>query len=62
MTEFMQKKTHSKNTAMLIYNSNFAVCPITTHLPLKLVVKKISKKIISQKIELIDKFYIEHLN
>ena len=39
MTEFMQKKTHSKNTAMLIYNSNFAVCPITTHTPVKNIVK-----------------------
>ena len=57
MTEFMQKKTHSKNTAMLIYNSNFAVCPITTHTPVKNIVKSLSKDKIVNKVLLIDKFY-----
>ena len=42
---------------MLIYNKNLSVCPITTHLPLKLVVKKINKKIIYEKIFLINEFY-----
>ena len=42
---------------MLIYSKKLAVCPITTHLPLKLVTKKINKKIISNKISLINDFY-----
>ena len=47
---------------MLIYNKKLSVCPITTHLPLKLVAKKINKKIISDKVYLIDKFYKENFN
>ena len=42
---------------MLIYNKKLSVCPITTHLPLKQVAKKISKKIIKDKIILINNFY-----
>ncbi len=42
---------------MLIYNKELSVCPITTHLPLKLVTKKINKKIIFDKIKLINSFY-----
>ena len=42
---------------MLIYNKELSVCPITTHLPLKLVSKNINKKNIINKIELITKFY-----
>jgi 4-hydroxythreonine-4-phosphate dehydrogenase len=34
---------------MLIYNKELSVCPITTHLPLKLVSKKITKKLIKEK-------------
>ncbi|MDC0442178.1 4-hydroxythreonine-4-phosphate dehydrogenase PdxA, partial [Candidatus Pelagibacter sp.] len=52
----------AKNTAMLIYNKKLSVCPITTHLPLKLVAKTINKKIISDKVYLIDKFYKENFN
>ena len=42
---------------MLIYNKKLSVAPITTHLPLKSVSKKISKEIILQKIKIINKFY-----
>ncbi len=42
---------------MLIYNNNLSVCPITTHLPLKMVSKKITRKIIYEKINLINNFY-----
>ena len=42
---------------MLIYNKDLSVCPITTHLPLKSVAKKITKKIIKEKIILIDSFF-----
>ena len=47
---------------MLIYNKNLSVCPITTHLPLKLVAKRINKKIISDKISLINDFYKKNFN
>jgi 4-hydroxythreonine-4-phosphate dehydrogenase len=47
---------------MLIYNKDLSVCPITTHLPLKLVTKKISKKIITEKVSLISSFYKKKFN
>ena len=57
ITEFISQKFLAKNTCMLIFNKKLSVCPITTHLPLKLVTKKINKKIISNKISLINDFY-----
>ena len=42
---------------MLIYNKDISVCPITTHLPIKMVARKISKKIIYEKVKLIDDFF-----
>ena len=42
---------------MLIYNKNMSVCPVTTHVPLKSVTRKISKKVIIEKIKLVDEFY-----
>ena len=42
---------------MLIYNKKLSVCPITTHLPLKLVTKNINKKLIIEKIKIINDFY-----
>ena len=62
ITEYISNEFAAKNTAMLIYNKKLSVCPITTHLPLKLVAKKINKKIISDKVYLIDKFYKENFN
>ncbi len=62
ITEYISKKFLIKNTAMLIYNEELSVCPITTHLPLKLVAKKITQKLIREKIILIDKFYKNHRN
>ena len=47
---------------MLIYNKDLSVCPLTTHLPLKKVSKKISKNLIREKIKLIDKFYKNYFN
>ena len=46
---------------MLIYNKKLSVCPITTHLPLKYVVKNINRKKIIEKINLIDSFYKAHI-
>tara|TARA_B100001173_G_scaffold308576_1_gene319132 strand:+ start:459 stop:1424 length:966 start_codon:yes stop_codon:yes gene_type:complete len=57
ITEYISNRFNKKNTCMLIYNKQLSVSPITTHLPLKKVVKKINRKIISSKIKLIDEFY-----
>ena len=62
ITEFISSKFELKNSAMLIYNKNLSVCPLTTHLPLKSVANKISKNEIVKKICLIDKFFIDYLN
>jgi len=57
ITEYISKKFKIKKTCMLIYNKNLSVCPITTHLPLKLVTKEINKKLIIEKVSLINSFY-----
>ncbi len=57
ITEFISQNFNRNKTAMLIYNKNLSVCPVTTHLPLKLVTEKISKKTIQEKIILINNFY-----
>ena len=44
ITEYLTKKHSIKKYAMLIYNRRLSVCPITTHLPIKQVTKKINKK------------------
>ena len=62
MTEYISNKFSIKRTGMLIYNKDLSVCPITTHEPLKLVTKKINRKIISEKISLIDNFYKKNFN
>ena len=59
ITEYISKKFLLKETCMLIYNKNLSVCPATTHLPLKHVSKKISKKTISKKVNLINNFYLK---
>ena len=46
---------------MLIYNRQLSVCPLTTHLPIKLIPKEISKKLIQDKLELIHNFYLRNL-
>ncbi len=58
ITEYISKEFNLDNTAMLIYNKNLSVCPITTHLPIKLVSKKIHKKNILNKVFLINDFYL----
>ena len=57
ITEFFAKKFKKRNVAMLIFNKKLSVSPVTTHLPLKNVSKTINKKLISEKVLLIDKFY-----
>ena len=57
VTEYLADRTSIKKFAMLIYNKNLSVCPVTTHLPLKKVYKNISKKKIIDKVLLILNFY-----
>jgi len=44
ITEYIARKTNSKNQVMLIYNEKLSVSPITTHIPIKNVNKNIKKK------------------
>jgi len=60
MTEYIANRFNVKKISMLIYNKKLSVCPITTHLPLKLVSKKISKKLILEKIDIINKFFSKY--
>ena len=61
ITEYISNRTLTKKKAMLIYNKKLSVCPITTHLPINKVAKKINKKIILEKTLLINNFYKHHL-
>jgi 4-hydroxythreonine-4-phosphate dehydrogenase len=61
ITEYLAKETKSNQNAMLIYNKKLSVSPITTHLPLKSVVRNISKRKIIKKIILINSFYNKYL-
>ena len=62
ITEFIAKKFSTKKNAMLIYNKELSVCPVTTHLPLKFVSNSIKKKVIQEKIDLINRFYKKNFN
>ena len=57
ITEYVSDYFNKKKTCMLIYNKELSVCPVTTHLPLKLVTKEINKNNITQKVVLINDFY-----
>ena len=61
ITEYISKKFSVKENCMLIYNKNLSVSPVTTHLPIKQVTNKINKKIITQKVTLINNFYKKNL-
>ena len=52
ITEYLARKTNTVNEIMLIYNEKLSVSPLTTHIPIKYVTKKISK----------DKIYNNTLN
>lgn len=62
ITEYISKKTKSKNQVMLIYNEKLSVSPLTTHLPLKHVAKNITKEKIINNVKQIKKFYVSLLN
>ena len=57
VTEYISNNFNRKKFAMLIYNNKLSVCPITTHLPLRLVTKQITKKLIIEKVKIINDFY-----
>ena len=61
VTEFVAKNFKINKCAMLIYNKELSVCPVTTHLPIKLVAKKITKRNIKDKINIVYNFYKKHL-
>ena len=60
ITEYLVHKTKAKRYAMLIYNKNLSVSPITTHLPLKYVSRNISRSLILEKVKLINNFFNEY--
>ena len=62
ITEFLAKKTNSKNPVMLIYNKNLSVSPLTTHMPISKVSKDVKKIDIINKIKKINDFYLKVLN
>ena len=53
VTEFVAKNFKISKFAMLIYNKKLSVCPITTHLPIKLVAKKSQEKRLKKKLLLL---------
>ncbi len=57
ITEYISKNFKINSHAMLIFNRELSVCPITTHLPLKLVTRTINQKLIREKTILINNFY-----
>ena len=62
ITEYLADKTNTKNFAMIIYNKKISVCPLTTHLPIKYVSRKINKFEIINKVKLINDFWREKFN
>ena len=58
ITEYVfEKFKFKKDYSMLIYNKSLSVSPITTHIPVSKIKKKLKKKDIISKALLIDQFY-----
>jgi len=58
ITEFLSKKIgKTDNEVMLIYNKELSTSPITTHIPLSQVNKKINHHKIIKKVKIINNFY-----
>ena len=60
ITEYISEFFNQKKTGMLIYNNNLSVSPLTTHLPIKLIAKQITKKQVYNRIKLINNFFIKN--
>ena len=61
VTEYVSHSFNQKKFAMLIYNKKLSVCPVTTHLPVSQIAKKINRKLIKEKIIIINDFYKKFL-
>jgi 4-hydroxythreonine-4-phosphate dehydrogenase len=60
ITEYIADKTNNRNKEnMLLFNENFSVLPLTTHIPLKKVYKEISYKKIEKACKNINNFYLK---
>ena len=57
ITEYLAKMNKTKNYAMLIYNKDLSVSPLTTHIAVKKISSQITKKKIFHQVILIKKFY-----
>ncbi len=63
ITEYLANKTKiKKEPTMLIYNSAFSVCPVTTHLPISRVAKSLTKTKIIDDVININNFFKQKLN
>ena len=64
VTEFLATKCKifDNSEIMLIYNKNFSVAPLTTHIRIKDVAKKINKKLILNKINSLNKNFKKLFN
>ena len=63
ITEFLSKKIGKiGNEVMLIYNKELSTSPVTTHIPLSQVHKKISQYKIVKKVKIINNFYKKIFN
>ena len=60
ITEYIADKTNNRNKEnMLLFNENFSVLPLTTHIPLKEVYKEITYKKIEKACKNINNFYLK---
>ena len=63
ITEFLSKKTSKiGKEVMLIYSNELSVSPVTTHIPLNQVSKKISQHKIVKKVKIVNNFYKKIFN
>jgi len=63
ITEFLSKKSSKiGNEVMLIYNKKLSTSPVTTHIPLSQVSKKISQYKIVKKVKIVNNFYKKIFN
>jgi len=63
ITEFLSKKIGKiGNEVMLIYNKKLSTAPVTTHIPLSQVSKKISQYKIVKKVKIVNNFYKKIFN
>ena len=61
VTEFLSLKNNLKNkSVMMIFNEKLSVVPITTHIKLKDVPKRLNKKMIIDKIKILNNFYFKY--